>query len=224
MRRIMPAEALYLLGQACHKNEFQTQRLGHVLHTGFAKTRVATHQLEADVGGQTLHRLSQKLGRSVGARTVAPAQPVVGDEFVFGQRREQRSMTRLESLPGVTDGHALLMAVLVQQGPRIQIQRVTIFERGQAPNSLPVQIVQGVAGLLAKHLKEPAQGGLAGDGFDAQHLAQGRIALQPGHPGQFVCAAENAPNVAQRHIGRIICVGLVGLWGNTSRSRCRNRF
>ena len=54
MRLIMPAEALYLLRQARHKNEFQTQCLGHVLHAGLAKTRVAAHQLEAECGRANL--------------------------------------------------------------------------------------------------------------------------------------------------------------------------
>jgi hypothetical protein len=39
----MPTNALNLLRQARHKNEFQIQRPGHVLHTGFACHRANNH-------------------------------------------------------------------------------------------------------------------------------------------------------------------------------------
>ena len=116
-------------------------------------------------------------------------------------------MTRLESLPGVTNGHALLMAILMQQRPRIQVQRVTFFERRQTAQRPAMQAVQSITGLLPKHVEEPAQGGLAGDSFDAQHLTQRRITLQPSHAGELVRAAENTPDISQCHIGRIISVG-----------------
>jgi hypothetical protein len=99
------------------------------------------------------------------------------------------------------------MAVLVQQRPRIQVQRAAFFDRRQTPNCLSVQPVQSVAGFLTKHVEEPAQGGLTGDGLHAQHLAQGRIALQPSHARELVGAAENAADITQRHVGRIVSVG-----------------
>ena len=70
-----------------------------------------------------------------------------------------------------------------------------------------MQHVQSIACLLTKHVEEPAQGGLAGDGFDAQHLAQRRITLQPSRAGELVRAAENAPDIPQRHIRGIVGVG-----------------
>ena len=96
---IVVAGALYLLRQARHKNEFQGQRLGHVLHTGLAKTRLTAHQLEPNMRRHAGYGLTQKLRRAIGARTVAPAPSVVGDKFAFGQSGDQRPMARVEFLP-----------------------------------------------------------------------------------------------------------------------------
>jgi hypothetical protein len=67
-----------------------------------------------------------------------------------------------------------------------------------------MQSAQDLTTLLGEHTEEPAQGGLAGDGFNAQHLSHGGITLQPGHPGEFVRPAQDAAHIAQRHIRRII--------------------
>ncbi len=70
-----------------------------------------------------------------------------------------------------------------------------------------MQPAQNLATLLGEHAKEPTQRGLAGNGFDAQHLGHRRIALQPGHPGKLVRPTQNAADIPQRHVRRIVSIG-----------------
>jgi hypothetical protein len=106
---------------------------------------------------------------------------------------------------------SFLVAVLLQQRPPIQIQRISCPQRGQAVNGLPVQTLQDVARGLAEHSEKPAEGGRAGDGLHPQHLSQGRSALQPRHPAKLVRPRQNASHVTQRQIGGIVGVGTGGL-------------
>jgi hypothetical protein len=57
----------------------------------------------------------------------------------LGQHRQERMQTRLESLLGIAHGHALLMAVLVQQARGIQIQGVAFVAAGQPIQAPPPQ-------------------------------------------------------------------------------------
>lgn len=86
-------------------------------------------------------------------------------------------MTRLEPCPGVTHGHARLMAVVMQQRPGVQIQSVAFTQRGQTASRMGMQRAQVLTILLSKHGKEPAQSRLAGDAFDAHRLGHGGIIL-----------------------------------------------
>ena len=69
------------------------------------------------------------------------------------------------------------MTVLMQERPGVQVQRVAFPQGGQTVSGARMQAAQHLARPLREHAKEPAQGGLTGDAFDAQHLGQGRIAL-----------------------------------------------
>jgi hypothetical protein len=120
-------------------------------------------------------------------------------------------MTGLEPVAGVAHFDSLLMAILMQQRPRIQIQRIAFAPGGQTVNGLPVQTLQSVARRLPEHSEKSTEGGLTGDGLHPQHLRYGRIALQPGHPGQLVHSSQNASHVTQSHIGGIVGVGTGGL-------------
>ena len=70
------------------------------------------------------------------------------------------------------------MTVLMQERPRVQVQRVALPQRGQTVSRARMQPAQNLTTLLGEHAEEPAQGGLAGDGFDAQHLRHGGMRLQ----------------------------------------------
>jgi hypothetical protein len=67
----MAAEQLHLLRQFRREDELQVQCFTGVLHTGVAEPGVASHQADADVRGQPLHRLAQELRRPVDAGGVA---------------------------------------------------------------------------------------------------------------------------------------------------------
>jgi len=125
---IMAAKALNLLRQLGHQNELQPQFLRHCHHAVMAKTGIPAQQANPDMTGRVLYRLAQKLRRAVDAGAVPAPQPIVGDEFAFGQRRDQRPMARFESRPRVAHRHPLLMAILVQQRPGIQVQGITGLE------------------------------------------------------------------------------------------------
>jgi hypothetical protein len=74
-----------------------------------------------------------------------------------------------------------------------------------------VQAAQVLAGALVEHPEEPAQRGLAGYHLNPQHLGHCGITLQPGHAGEFVRAAEDAADIAQRDIGGIVSVRTGGV-------------
>src|SRR5512133_2259567 len=76
-----------------------------------------------------------------------------------------------------------------------------------------MQPCQLVVGPLAKDAEEAAQGGLAGNRLDAQHLGYRRIALQPRHPRKLVRPTEHPTDKAQRYVGRHIRVGTAWIMG-----------
>ena len=76
-----------------------------------------------------------------------------------------------------------------------------------------MQSAQPLADALGENVEKPAQRGRAGDGLNAQHLGHSRVALQPGHAGEFVRATENAAHVTQGHVGGIVGIGTGGRVG-----------
>ena len=166
------------------------------------------NELDPNMCGHTFHRLTQKLRRPIGARAVTAPQPVVGDEFAFSQGGDQRPMTRLESLPGVTNGHALLMAILMQQRPRIQVQRVTFFAaKADCPAARRCRPFKALQVFCPNTSKNRLKVDWLAIASTPSTSTQRRITLQPSHAGELVRAAENAPDISQCHIGRIISVG-----------------
>lgn len=76
-----------------------------------------------------------------------------------------------------------------------------------------MQATQQLAGALIEPAEEPAQGGLAGHGLEAQYCGHGRIILQPGHAGKLIRASEDAADIAQRDISGIVSIGAGGIVG-----------
>ena len=103
------------------------------------------------------------------------------------------------------------MTVLVQQGKGVQIERVALGPGGKIFYRPTVQARQRFAGTAAALDKETRQGRLTGDRFNPEHLGHGWIMRQMRHPSQFVRAAKNAANKAQRGITGIVGVGTGGL-------------
>ena len=122
-------------------------------------------------------------------------------------------MAGLEAPARVADGHALLVAVLVQQRPRVQVEGVA-FERSRAagqPAQRPsVQAGEGFAALETERAEEARERALAGEGFDAEHLGDGWVVLQPGHARELVGPGEDAAQVTQRDVGGRVGVGAGG--------------
>jgi hypothetical protein len=83
------------------------------------------------MGRQALPQIQKKGHGIAAAKRVARTQPELRHQPHFGQHRQQRMQARLESQPSVTGRDAFLMAVLVQESGRIQIQRVAFLATGQ---------------------------------------------------------------------------------------------
>ena len=130
----------------------------------------------------------------------------MGDLWHLRERGDNRTMTGLEPLAGVADPHAFLMTVLVQEGKRIQIQRVAVGSRRQIFQRPPVQTRQRFARTAAAPREEARQRRLTRDRLDAEHLSHCRIVRQMRHPRPLVRAAEDAANETQRRVARIIRV------------------
>ena len=129
-RPIMAAERLHLLRQLRHKNEFPKPSSSQVSCT------LASPKPESPRTRPT-RRCGARLASSGAGNSAAPfthavprTQPVVGNQLRLGQTRDQWPVTGLEPQPGKYR-HACLMAVLMQQRPRIQIQRVASMQRRQ---------------------------------------------------------------------------------------------
>jgi hypothetical protein len=153
---------------------------------------------------QVLPQIQKERGDVRTTRGVAGAQPQLRDQTHLGQHRQQRVQTRLESRPRVTDGHALLMAVLVQEPRRIQVQRVTFPGAGQ-PIQAPVPESPETAQILPRRIKlleEAREHGLAGDAAHAQQLGRDRIAAQIGHMRELARVTQQAVEESQRLFDR----------------------
>jgi hypothetical protein len=178
----------------------QRQRLPQCQQFGQAKTRVGPHSAQPPVVRQVLPQI-QKEGDDVAAtRRIAGPQPQLRHQPHLGQHRQQRRQTRLESLPGVTDGHARLMAVLIQQSRRIQVQRITRRDAGQPV--LPPRPQRSEAPQLGRRrietLEETRQPRRTGDAFDPDPFRNQGVAPQTGHRGQLAGVTEQAVHESQR--------------------------
>jgi hypothetical protein len=90
--------------------------------------------------------------------------------FVCRPRGDERALAGLDPALGVTAGHPFLMALLVQERPRIQIERGAVLARRQRPERRAVQAAQERRGLLGEGATEARERGRTGDRFEAEHF------------------------------------------------------
>lgn len=138
--------------------------------------------------------------------SVAWPQPKMRDLWHLRDRGDDRPMTGLQPLAGVAHAHAFLMAVLVEQGKRIQIQRVALAPRRQILQCPAVQTGQRLPGAAAAPREEARQRRLARDRLDAEHLRHRRIVRQMRHAGELVRPAQDPADKTQRGVARIVRV------------------
>ena len=134
------------------------------------------------------------------AGRVAGTQPQLGHPPHLGDHRQERMQTRFDPLLGVAAGHALLLAVLVQESGRIQIQRVALLAAGQpvqAPVPERTKATQ-VGPRRIEPLKETPEHRLTGHAGDAQDFGHERIAPQIGDVGQLARVTEQTVQEGQR--------------------------
>jgi hypothetical protein len=186
-----------------------------------AKAAVGPHQPDAAVRGQARERALHKLRGVVHTGRIAPAQPKIGDHLPLGKGRDQRAVTRLESLPGVADAHTFLLAVLMPQRPRVHIERVALVFARQAAHRPAMQSRQSLARAVGKVGEEPRQRRLARHRGDAQHLLRdGRSLAQIRNPRELVRTCQDAAEETQCDITRSI--GMIAgrrVWQNPAQLR-----
>jgi hypothetical protein len=99
------------------------------------------------------------------------------------------------------------MAVLVEQGKRIKIERVTFSAGGQFFQRPAMQAGKRLRRTAPAPGEKPRQRGLARHRLNPQHLGHRWVMRQMRHPRKFVGATKNAADKPQRRIARII-----GVW------------
>lgn len=176
-------------------------------HALRAKAAIGPHERDAHCSGQPRQGITQEDVRPTDTGGVARSQPKVGDQRHLRERRHDGPVAGFEALAGVAHPHSFLMTVLVDQGKRVQIERVAITSGRQFLHGPAVQAGEGLAGTAATAREEPREGRLAGHGLDAQHLGHRRVMRQVGDSRQLVRAAEDTANKAQRGVGRVVGVG-----------------
>jgi len=128
--------------------------------------------------GQVLPQVEEERRDVAATGRIAGSQPQLRHQAHLRNHRQQRMQTRLESLPGVTDRHAFLMAVLVQEPRRIQVQRAAIFGAGQSVQTPMPQRTETpqIGPRRIKTLEESGERRLAGHPAHADQLRHHRIA------------------------------------------------
>lgn len=132
---------------------------------------------------------------------VAPPQPKVGGERALGQRGGQLPMAGLQPLPGVADPHSLLMAVLVEQRPRVHVEGVATLAGGELACGPCMELAQFGRSALGKDAEESGQGGLARNSLDAEHLGHSGVGGEPRHPRELVGTADDAAEESEGGVG-----------------------
>src|SRR2546425_1254564 len=102
--------------------------------------------------------------------------------------------TRLVPQTRVTHLHPFLMAVLVQQPGRIQVQRITAGPGAKPLQSPAPERTKGrqILSRRSETLEEPAESRLAGDAGNSQERSQQYITAQVGHVRQLLGSGQNA--------------------------------
>lgn len=162
---VLAQEPLQRLERPRHHAVVQALLLQPVQPLRQAETRIGPHHAQPDEGRQVVEQIQREGHDVAGATAVARAPPKPGDQLGLGQHRQERRQTRLEAQPRVPRGHALLMAALVQEPGRIQIQRVAA-RPGTEPLQPPAPERTEGGEILARRseaLEEAAEGRLAGD-------------------------------------------------------------
>jgi hypothetical protein len=116
----------------------------------------------------------------------------MGDLRHLRQRCDDGPVTWLEPFTGVTHPHAFLMAVLVQQGKRIEIERVALGADRQFLQCPALELGKRLGRTAPTAGKETRQRGLTGHRLDRQHLRHRRIMRQMRDACQLVRTTGNA--------------------------------
>jgi hypothetical protein len=153
----MAAEGAHRRAQRGRHDVVQTPDLQLGDHAVRAKAAVGPHEGDAHGRGQPREGVAEEGGRPTDAGRVARPQPKVRDQGHLGQGRHDRPVTGLEALAGVAHAHALLMTVLVDQGERVQIQRVALRAGRQFLHRPAVQAGEGLAGAAPAPGEEPRE-------------------------------------------------------------------
>jgi hypothetical protein len=114
---------------------------------------------------QGVQGVAQELGCPIDAVGVARAQPLTPDHLGLGQGRYQRPMTGLGAISGLAHRDAFLMAVLVEERPRVHVEGVASLVGGE--------LAQLGGSALGGDAEESAEDGLAWNGLDAENLSHG---------------------------------------------------
>jgi hypothetical protein len=122
------------------------------------------------------------------------------------QRGDNRPVAGLQTFAGVANPHAFLMAILVQQGKRIQIQRVALGSFRQFFQRPTVQARHPLRRPTTAAREEARERRLTRDRFDPEHLGHRRIVRQMCDPRQLVRPAQDAADEPKRGVARIIGV------------------
>lgn len=129
------------------------------------------------MAGQVLPEVEEEGRHVVRAGRIARPQPELRDQPHLGPHRHERMQTWLETLPRVTHGDAMLMAVLMQEPGGVEIERVTFFAAGQ-PHHAPLPEPAKAAQMDRRGVetrKKPRERRLAGHPPDAEQLRHQRI-------------------------------------------------
>src|SRR5579859_2285925 len=109
------------------------------------------------MAGQAVQQLTNALRRLIKTLSVALPKPEPGYQFCLCQAGDKWSVARSQTNGRVAGSHPFLMALPVQQGPGIQIQRVTTALTWQTTHRPLMQSVECVAGTFIEALKKSTQ-------------------------------------------------------------------
>src|ERR1051326_6345698 len=125
------AEPLNLSIKLSHNDEIDFQGLQQAHQLGIVKACIGSNTADANVPGYVSDQFENKIQDIVAAGGVARPEPESHPHFGLRQYSDQRVVGWFHAARRVAHSHSFLMAIIMQQAHRIQVQRVTPFMAGQ---------------------------------------------------------------------------------------------